>query len=178
MAVTNLGTNYAYANSQTIAITSAASVAAGTLVVALVFDGNGVYTGTSVNDSKGNTYVQQTYEAYGSGVNCQLFSSVITTPLTTSDTITYTAAAGFTINGLAIAALSATGYSTLDAATTAGAQNFSGAYSVTGAGSAAVIGELNIACVITNGAPPTPSGSWTAANTFSPPDSLFDWQVN
>lgn len=181
MAVTDLGSLNQFANSQTISITSAAAVSAGTLVVVFALDGNSSIVGATVTDSKSNAYTLIAGGQFGGGTsNMLMFYSFVTTPLTTSDTITYTTNAGFTTTTMDISASSVPGYNAIDGATTNTSNNgFSASYSVTGAGTAAVANEINFAFVTTFGTfTGTPSG-WTT-NPPSSPEAPFlaAWQIN
>jgi hypothetical protein len=171
MAVVDLGSNDTFANQQTIALTCAASVAAGVLVVVFVDDFNGSGTGIAVTDSKGNTYTLalSNYTNGTGAINIAMFYSFITTPLTTSDTITFHAAATFGANGMGVTAVSATGYSTYNPATANSATSFGTTITITGAGSAAVVNEINFAWICANNATTiTGVGTWNTG----PPNGI------
>ena len=127
-------------------ITCAAAASIGTLVVVFIQDGNNPASGAGQNvvDSKGNTYGR---DAYGQSTQqtqaVQVFSSVLTSALTTSDTITYNFATGYgPVYYSTMSVVAAPGYSTADAGVTAVASGIAGTnFSVTGAGTASVAGN-------------------------------------
>src|SRR5208283_2137397 len=128
MTVANLGSAFnANIIQTTCTITCAGSVSAGTLVVVFVMDTNGSWAGTTVTDSKLNSYSLVMLES-GGGQGVELFYSVITNALTTSDTIVYTNSAIITAQNIALSVVSCTGYNTLDPATTAGTANYAATY--------------------------------------------------
>lgn len=182
-AVTNGCNVSSFSALQTRTCTNANAVSAGVLVVAFVFDGNTAQTGTTFTDSVGNTYTQDVAFSQAAGqASLQIFHSFITTPLTTSSTFTYTAATGFASTTIAVSVVSVPGYSSIDAATTNHAGSFSAAYSVTGAGSAAVANEIYFGFVFANGTlGATPTG-WTTAPPNTPTaqaaNFLAGWQIN
>lgn len=181
MAVANLGTKVIFGATGVAAITVASATSAGTLVVVFVQDGYNVLTGTSVTDTQSNSYTQIVNKSLNGGSNVQIFYSVLTTSLTTSDTITYHVASGFSgSQTLNASAASATGYALLDTATTASADGFSAAYTVTGAGAAAVANEIYFGFVMTGTAlGATPTGwSTTPPNTPTAANFLACYQVN
>ena len=150
MAVVDLG-NALQFNPTTLPITCAAAVSAGNLVVIPVFDASTLTFATNFADSKGNTYsVGPSIGNSGNPGGCAIFYSFITTPLTTSDTITYTP--GTTGGTCEFSACSVTGYNAHDAATDNTNNNgFATTWSVTGAGAAAVANEINFGFVFSNG---------------------------
>lgn len=179
--VTDLGNKNQFGSSTTITITTAAAVAAGKLVVVFVNDGAVSISGATVGDTKSNTYTLITTEAAVASQNILMFYSFVTTPLTTSDVITYTnanIASGVTLN---ISALSASPFSAIDSATTNQSGNgFASTYTVTGASSAAVANEIYFGFAVSNS---TFTGTPTGWNT-NPPSTplsgnfLAAWQVN
>lgn len=173
MAVTDLGNHNVFAQSNSI--TCASAVSAGTLVVGFIFDGGTTITGATLSDSKSNTYTLLTSQN-----NTVMYYSFITTPLTTSDTITYNVTTGVNAT-LNMAMSSVPGYNALDTATTnTNANGFAASYSVTGAGPAAVTNEIYFGFVFTNGTlSGTPTG-WTATGISTPNASGFlaMWQIN
>ena len=166
MTISNLGTNTAYTATPSIAFTSAVAVSAGTLVIVFVQDGSTTFVGANVVDSKSNAYTLGASSPSAGGVSTFIFYSFITTPLTTSDTVTYNAGSGYTTNTLSIAGISATGYGSADNGSTAVANTFGTTWGVTSAGSAAVANELYVGWVaIGGGGSPTQTSTWTTLNT-------------
>lgn len=75
------------ATTHTTAALSAGAAAGDLVVVAAVLDG---WTANSVTDTSGNTYTRTVNFAQGGGTTAVLAWTVVTTPLTTSSTITVT----------------------------------------------------------------------------------------
>lgn len=171
VVATNLGTHSAFGATGVSTITSAAAVAAGVLVVCVVDDNYIPATNGTFADSQSNTWVLGKRQFTAAQVDSEIWYSFITTPLTTSSTMTYTTVAGFSgSNTISSGCTKFTGatYSSLDAATTNGAGAFGTAYSVTGAGSAGVANELYFGLVTAQGTVTVPGGSWLTAPPTSP----------
>lgn len=167
--VSDLANFSSFANAQTFTSSAlSVPVSSGVLVVIFVYDANPTTPGVGVTDTKGNTYLQ----AVTSGTNAtnpytSIYYSFISNALTTSDTFTYTCNAIFGGHTTRLTAVSATGYSAIDNATTASANNFSGTFSVTGAGTAAVSNEINFALIMGLSNPTVTSAGWS----INPPTS-------
>lgn len=182
--VKNLGVVSSFGAGQTRTTPAIANaVSTGGLVIVFVFDSNASVSGATVTDTKSNTYTLARAQSPTAGVNIEVFYSFVTTPLTTSDTITYTAATGFVSTTISVSAATTTGYTTgIDSATTNGSNNgFTTTYSVTGAGSAAVSNELYFGFVFSLGTlGSTPAGWTTQPPNFAGAASAFlaAWQIN
>ena len=187
-SVTQLGTNTGYSLG-TLTATVGATVPAGTVVFAFVFDLYNSSASSSVKDSAGNC--SNAYSLLGpAGVDAgangytYIFYCLITTGLTSASTITYTSSAGGTghDNGLGLSTAYASGLaasSPNDSATTATAGAFSTSASVT-SGTPGVSGELFICLMGTNNGAGTfslPSG-WTALSDVGGGNVNPFWIVN
>jgi hypothetical protein len=183
VSLTDLGNHARFANSQTNTMTVAAAAGSTKLVPVFIFDSNTSVTSATVTDSKSNTYtLAASIQVTGGNGWILLFYSFLTTPLTTSDTIVYTGAAGFTSSNMTISASLVNGtFTTLDGATTATATSFSGNFSVAGAGSASVANEINFG-LTTNAAGNAntiTSAGWNTTPPSSPSAGFTPaWQVN
>lgn len=171
-AQTGIGNNSANAATNVVAVGSA--VSAGQIVILYINDEETAVTSVTATDSKGNTYTKiSTFGQVAGAFWGVAFYSIITTPLTTSDTITYhlsTSAQSF-VFGIAIS-----GYNALDSGYTNTANNVgaSGSFTITAAQSAAKANEFNFCFTIgNNNAAGTPSGwtpsveGWWNANSFA-----------
>lgn len=175
VTVTDLGNNNGFAQPN-LSITSLASVAAGNLVICTISDGNTGISGVSMSDSKSNTWHQAvagTTQAF-----LQVWYSVLTTPLTTSDTIQYNDPLAASNLFMSCSNFGTT-YATNDTATNANFdQQFTSSYSLT-SGTPSQTGELFIAFVQTTSAA-TGNAGWTT-NPPSTPQAgqfFFLYQVN
>jgi hypothetical protein len=175
LTVTDLG-NIDNFDQPNISITSLGAVPAGHLVIAGVVDGNSSISGVSMQDSKGNTWHQAvagTTQAF-----VQIWYSILTTPLTTSDTIQYNNA--LAANTLYISCSDfGTTYSANDSATNANFdQQFTSSYSLT-SGTPSQAGELFIALVVTT-ANATGNAGWTDGPPSTPTPNQFFllYQIN
>lgn len=177
MAVADIGNVNFPTSTATNTVNVTSAVASGTLVVVCVFDGNSAITGTTVTDSKSNTYIKLTSINPTGGLFGLFFYSFITSALTTSDTFSYNnAATGSAVNMIGV---SATGYNAIDPATTNTASNgFAATYSVTGAGPAAVANEIYFGFVVAFNPPSTPTG-WSINPPTSPNTAQLEaYQIN
>lgn len=182
MAVVDLGNATNQAGGVTSVTTPAllSAVSSGTLVVVFAASGINNPPGTlSVTDTKGNIYTQAAN--VGGFNNTSIYYSFITSSLTTSDTITYTDSASTGFGQFWISAVSASGYSAIDAISSAAVNNgFANTFSVTGGGTAAVTSEIYFGFSYTNSTfSGTPSG-WTTGPPTTPASGAFlaGWQIN
>ena len=176
---TNLGTFSTYGTHTTSSFTLVNAVSANTLVYITIRDGNANTNTNAVTDSKGNTYTRAI-----SGQDCCdgantlfIYASYISTGLTTSDTISYTSQTS-TAATVSFSGTSATGFNVLDSAVNAVANNYGTSYTITGAATGAVSGELNI-CFLDVNATPSLATGWTNNPPNSPQVGTFpQTQVN
>lgn len=179
--------NFTGAPLASVSLSPSATIPIGNVAVLDAYDGNqstaGLITGTSVTDSKSNTWVLVTSQSEGSGgcCNVQLWESKITTPILMSDSVTYHAATGFGIATLGVSlAMTTCGIScAVDAAVTNQGNGFSGTWTISAAGSGAVSAEVNFAAISTNAAPSTPTSSgWTVLSPIVANQMFMAAQVN
>ena len=156
MAVVNIGT--ADINGSGVAAATVGSaIAAGSLVVVLVSDFNSSLSTFSVTDTQHNTYTLATTPQNAVGVGSALiFYSFVTTPLTTSDTVTYLGT-GSSFGAMTVAAT--TGYGSIDNATTNTGSDFNSVWSISGAGTPAVANEIYFCLMVVNGFSITGNGT-------------------
>jgi hypothetical protein len=173
ITATNLGTG-SVSSGTSVTVTALASCAVGDLVLVVVGDDTGASSATgSVSDTQSNTYSLLTSVALVSSTGTtQLFWSVLTSPLTTSDTIKFASSSGSN-HQVAVSIVHAVGCATtspVDSAVTATATASSATVSGTG-GTPGQSGELWIAAVNAT----APSTAPTITNTGSwavPPNSV------
>lgn len=155
------------------------AVSAGVLVMVFCYDSNIVTPSVTVTDSKSNTYTAGPFSNTTFGIHS--FYSFVTTPLTTSDTISCTDSAATGFNQFYLSAVSASGYNAYDSATAnANSNGFASTFSVTGAGAAAVANEIYFGFSFTNSTfSGTPSG-WATSPPNTPLAGAFlaGWQIN
>lgn len=163
-APTSIGSNKAFASAGTIALTCSASVAAGQFVV--VFIGSDTAgTTVTVADSKGNTYAVDVTANTTQASMAAVASAQITTPLTTSDTITATYSVARTDR--VIAACQVSGIATSAALDkTAGTNGSTLAFDSGNTATTTVADELVIGCSVDN-------ASAGAANPTATPSAGF-----
>lgn len=150
-------------NTKTLAVSSA--VSAGNMVVAFggMDSGVGGFGAPAITDSKGNAYVTDVACAAVGGVESQswIAHSVLTTPLTTSDTLTYTAAGGATPFGSYKAGFS-TSPLAVDGIPTCTASN-SGATTMASGPITSKVNGLAIGVAVAKGG----GAAWTQASGFT-----------
>ena len=94
MTVASLGSISVNNASTTVAIPCASPVAAGTPVVLFVYDANNAIAGNTVTDTAGNTYTLADSASPTANFFIAVFYSLITTALSTSDTILMCSSSG------------------------------------------------------------------------------------
>jgi hypothetical protein len=177
MTVASLGSISVNNASTTVATTCAAPVAAGTPVIVFVYDANNAITGNTVTDTAGNTYTLADSSSPTANFFVAAFYSFISTPLTTSDVVTYHCGNRFCTKTLSV--VSALGYGAIDPATTNSAINFSTTYSVTAAGAAAVANELYFGFVVTAAATVNAASGWATNPPVAPTANFYPaYKVN
>lgn len=168
MAITNLGTANDPASTTGFSqVTAAAACPVGSTVLVIAVDIATALSTTGVTDSKSNIYTLLNSGTQAATVSGAVYTSVITTALTTSDTIKFTARSGSI--GTAMSAALITSQGTLDLNVTVATGNSAAPSS--GTGTPSVNHELVIGAVVYN------SNAVTAtqgAGFSSPPNSIAD----
>lgn len=129
--VATRGTNREQTSDQTLGVNPTATIAAGSVLIVVIQADNiaastGDTTSHSVTDTQGNTYTrvkEYTFSDAGvalDGVTSSIFYSILTTQLTTGDTVTLTVSANVTSKIISLAEFTIAGGSTLSVPTTVG----------------------------------------------------------